>query len=63
MVVQDLYEGFNPGEHSNVNEYFQNYEVYVGDDPNYELNSDWKCPGGPFMKTDDSLNYDTVTYT
>ena len=59
VLIQDLYGG-QPHEHSNLNEYFQNYEIYIGDDATYTNNP--KCAGGPFMKTSDDSNYSTVSY-
>ena len=59
MVIQDLYGG-QPHEHTNVNEYFQNYEIYIGDDATYTNNA--KCPGGPFMQTSNDSNYAFVSY-
>ena len=38
---------------------FQNYEIYIGNDSDYTKNS--KCPGGPFMRTDDNANYHSWT--
>ena len=61
LVVQDLFStGARHSSHSNTNEYFQNYEIHVGDDSDYNNNP--KCAGGPFMNVDDVNNYDTVTY-
>ena len=37
------------------NDRFQNYEIYVGDNPDRNYNA--KCEGGPFMKVDDIKNY------
>ena len=42
----------------NKNEWFQNFRVYIGDDPDYTKNQE--CPGGPFMRTDDPKSYSTV---
>ena len=33
VVVQALYEDFNPAMHSNKNEYLQNFEIYIGNSP------------------------------
>ena len=33
----------------------QNFEIYIGNDPDYLQNS--KCPGGPFMKVGDPKSY------
>ena len=44
-----------------MNEYFQNYEIYVGDNPDYTQNS--KCEGGPFMRTDDPTMMNLPTST
>lgn len=60
VLIQDLYNGLAPHEHTNQNEYFQNYWIYIGDDSDYTKNK--KCPGGPFMRVDDDSNYVTVTY-
>lgn len=46
VVVQDLFAGYTH-IHTNQNEYFQNFEVYIGNSPDYSQNP--KCPGGPFM--------------
>lgn len=40
-------------------ELFQNFEVYIGDDPVYSNNP--KCPGGPFMLWEDQNSFTTVT--
>ena len=46
LLVQDLYFGTS-WEHTNTSEFFQNYFVNVGDDPDYRKNP--SCPGAPFM--------------
>ena len=61
VLIQDLYNGLAPHEHTNQNEYFQNYEIHIGDNKDYSKNT--KCAGGPFMKTDDNSNFQTVSYT
>ena len=38
-----------------VCQYMTNFEIYIGNDPNYLLNP--RCPGGPFMRTDDPASY------
>ena len=30
VVVQALYDLYNPADHSNKNEYLQNFEIYIG---------------------------------
>ena len=40
---------------------FHNFEVYIGNDPNYKNNP--KCPGGPFMQWNDSQSKTTVQQT
>ena len=55
LIVADVYAEDEPSEHTNKNEWVQNYQLYIGDDPVYSNNP--KCPGGPFMRTDDSSNY------
>ena len=42
-----------------MNEWFQNYRLYIGDNPDYQKNPE--CPGGPFMRTNDPNNYSTVS--
>ena len=42
-----------------MNEWMQNYDLHIGDDPDYTKNP--KCIGGPFMQTDDLKNYSTVS--
>lgn len=39
---------------------FQNFEIYIGNNEDYSKNN--KCAGGPFMRTDDSSNYQTWSY-
>ena len=56
--MADVYGEDQPNEHTNKNEWVQNYQLYIGDDPVYSNNP--KCPGGPFMRTDDSSNYTTI---
>jgi len=60
LVVQDLFGGKSI---SSVDPllYFQNYELYIGDSPNYAANP--KCAGGPYMQTSDSKSFVFVTYT
>ena len=61
VLVQDLFNGRAPHEHTNKNEYFQNYDIHIGDDPNHLNNP--KCnKSGTFMRKDDNSNYVTVTY-
>ena len=43
LLVQDLYYK----EHTNQNEYFQNYSMHVGNNTDWTKNP--SCPGGPFM--------------
>ena len=35
--------------------WLQNFQVHIGDSHDYTKNT--ACPGGPFLKTDDSKNY------
>ena len=48
---------FNGGseEHFNIWELFQNYEIYIGNNSDYNQNV--KCAGGPFLRTDNPDNY------
>ena len=46
-LVQDNYNN-RSWEHTNESEYFHDWWVYFGDDPDYTKNE--KCPGGPFMR-------------
>ena len=59
--MQDLYGGALPSEHTNLNERVQNYNVHIGDDPDYTKNP--QCAGGPFMRTDDPNSYSTLSNT
>ena len=61
LVVADLYTGWRPYEHTDTNQWLQNYEIYIGDDPSYANNP--KCPGGPFMRTADTKNYTSITWS
>ena len=51
LIIQSLYDGYpNEGiSGADLEDYnkFQNYEIYIGDNSDYTLNS--KCAGGPFM--------------
>ena len=38
-MVQDIYNGFKPSEHDETsNEWVQNVEVYIGNNPDYKKN-------------------------
>ena len=52
--VADFFEG-DVFEHVDTQEYFQNYNIYIGNDPDYTKNA--SCAGGPFLRTDDSSSY------
>ena len=41
LVVQDLFNGWQVTEMNDPNKFFQNYEIYIGDSPNYADNP--KC--------------------
>ena len=47
LLVQDLYVG-KSWEHIDTSQYFQNYFVHVGNDPDWRKNP--SCPGAPFMR-------------
>ena len=51
----DHFSGWKSWEHTNEWEYFQNYEIYIGNDPDFNKNA--KCAGGPFLRTDDPNSY------
>ena len=51
LVVQDQFTGFSD-QHTNWNEYFQNFSLYIGDSTDWNENE--KCPGWPYMTTADS---------
>ena len=53
--VANQYNGSFVTNHTNKSEYFQNYEIYIGNSSNYNQNP--KCPGGPFLRTDDDDSY------
>ena len=40
---------------SDYTKYLQNFEIYIGDDPEWANNP--KCPGGPFMNINDLTSY------
>ena len=40
---------------SKVKYFFQNYEIYIGNDSDYTKNT--KCAGGPFLHPDDPDSY------
>ena len=64
LVVQDIYSGrwFNDYPNSTQTNYWvQNYDVHIGDDPNYLNNP--KCAGSPFMRTDDPNSYTSGGFT
>ena len=46
MLVQDVYAG-RSWSHTDTSQYFQNYFVHVGNDPDWTNNP--SCPGGPYM--------------
>ena len=52
--VADMYEGYS-WSHVNKNEWFQNYNIYIGNSSDYTKNT--KCAGGPFLRTDDPDSY------
>ena len=54
LVVQDIFSKYNENG-STSKQWLQNFEIYVGNVKTYSKNS--KCPGGPFLKTDDASNY------
>ena len=64
LLVQDIYSGVwlteSPSD-TDKNFWVQNYDVHIGDDPNYLNNP--KCAGSPFMRTDDPNSYTSGTYT
>ena len=41
--------------HSNKYQYFENYEIYIGNDSDY--NNNQKCAGGPFLNVDDPNSF------
>ena len=41
--------------HTDVEEFFQNYEIYIGNDSDYNKNA--KCAGGPFLRIDDPNSF------
>ena len=56
LIVQDLYDGVHTNDSvSSINTWLQNFEIYIGDDTDYIKNT--KCPGGPFMDSNDSNSY------
>ena len=62
LMVQDLFDNSFPADHpESSNEWVQNVEVYIGNSPDYILNK--RCPGGPFMRTDDPNSYSNGQYT
>ena len=46
LLIQDLYSGYSY-QHTNTNEYFQNYSMLVGNSTDWRKNP--SCPGGPYM--------------
>ena len=46
--------------HTNEEEFFQNYEIYIGNDSDYNKNE--KCAGGPFLRTDDPNSFEYNEY-
>ena len=50
MLVQDFIDGWST-DHTDKAEYFQNFEIYIGDYDQWYNNQ--KCAGGPFMDLDD----------
>ena len=64
LLVQDIYSGNSLNDSPNsteTNKWVQNFDVHIGDDPNYLNNP--KCAGSPFMRTDDPNSYTSGTYT
>lgn len=59
LIIQSLYNGYAYDIILDVNK-FQNYEIYIGNDSDYNKNK--KCPGGPFMQTNDSANKHSYTH-
>jgi len=60
LIVQDLHNGKNVEDMNDPLKYLQNFEIYIGNNPNFALNS--KCGGGPRMVLNDPTNYVTVLY-
>ena len=61
LIVQDLWsDGMLHNSHSDTNQYFQNYQIYIGKSATYSNNA--LCSGGPFMKVGDSSSYTTTSY-
>ena len=55
LLVHNLYKGIWKTDHENENEFFRNYKIYIGTEPNHTGNS--PCPGGPFMQRTDSNSF------
>ena len=51
LIIQDLFDGFIPSHHNNINQFLQNLQFYIGNNEDYFLNP--ICPGGPYMVVDD----------
>ena len=53
LLIQDIYDLMSWG-HTNLNEYFQNFFMHVGNDPDWRKNP--SCPGAPFMTIAREIN-------
>ena len=58
--VANQYSGSFVTNHSNKSEFFQNYEIHIGNDTNYNKNP--KCSGGPFLSINADDSYVTDDY-
>ena len=56
LLVHDLPNGDESWtKNSLLWRYFQNYEIHIGDSPDYETNT--KCAGGPFLNAEDPQSF------
>ena len=56
LHAQDMLNGFTDLKTTaDLPKFLQNYELHIGNDPNYLLNP--KCAGGSFLRTDDPASY------
>ena len=51
----DQFNGYSSLDHVNLEEFFQNYEIYIGNDSDYNNNA--KCAGGPFLRIDEPNSF------
>ena len=61
LLLEDHYGGGPTTSSYNDDNLFNNYEIYIGDDSDW--NNNVKCPGGPFMQLTDNDSYSVDPYS